>query len=75
MTGPVVHPLLQEAVVGEIERAGSEHRGSRWVCGAFTDLDDLASHSCGVFHGEPFSVFAKPVVLPGPDEAGVIPDL
>jgi hypothetical protein len=59
MTGPVVHPLLQEAVVGEIERAGSEHRGSRWVCGAFTDLDDLASHSCGVFHGEPFSVFAK----------------
>jgi hypothetical protein len=59
MTGPVVHPLLQEAVVGEIERAASEHRGSRWVCGAFTDLDDLASHSCGVFHGEPFSVFAK----------------
>jgi fructosamine-3-kinase len=50
---------LQEAVVGEIERAASEHRGSRWVCGAFTDLDDLASHSCGVFHGEPFSVFAK----------------
>ena len=42
MTGPVVHPLLQEAVVGEIERAASEHRGSRWVCGAFTDLDDLA---------------------------------
>ena len=53
------HPLLAKAVVAEIERAASAHRGSRWTRGGFTDCDDLASHRCGVFHGAPFSVFAK----------------
>ncbi len=53
------HPLLAEAVVAAVERAASAHRGRRWSSSAFTDLDDLASHPCGVLHGEPFSVFAK----------------
>jgi fructosamine-3-kinase len=29
------------------------------VSHAFTDLNERASHPCGVLHGEPFSVFAK----------------
>jgi fructosamine-3-kinase len=29
------------------------------VSDAFTDLNDRASHPCGILHGEPFSVFAK----------------
>lgn len=58
------HPLLAEAVVAQVERAASAHRGQRWSSTAFTDLDDLASHPCGVFRGEPFSVFAKLSVAP-----------
>jgi hypothetical protein len=56
--GPV-HPLLDAAVVAEIERAASAHRGRPWVSRGFTDLDDRASRPCGVLHGTPFSVFAK----------------
>jgi fructosamine-3-kinase len=55
----MVHPLLETGVVREIEAAASVHFGRRWVSGAFTDLNDRASHPCGVLHGEPFSVFAK----------------
>jgi len=29
------------------------------MASSFTDLNDRASHPCGVLHGEPFSVFAK----------------
>ena len=53
------HPLLEAGVRREIERAASCHLGRRWVGGAFTDLNDRASHPCGVLHGQPFSVFAK----------------
>lgn len=42
-----------------IERAASEHLGRPWTGRSFTNLDDLATHSSGIFHGGPFSVFAK----------------
>jgi hypothetical protein len=53
------HPLLGAAVLAAVERAASSHRGRRWVSQGFTSLDDRASHSCGILHGTPFSVFAK----------------
>jgi fructosamine-3-kinase len=53
------HPLLDAAVVAEIERAASAHLGRPWVSHGFTDLSDRASHPSGVLRGEPFSVFAK----------------
>ena len=56
---PLVHPLLEGAVVAEIEHAASAHLGRPWVSRGFTDLNERASHPCGVLHGEPFSVFAK----------------
>lgn len=46
-------------MVREVERHASAHRGRRWSALGFTDLNDRASHPCGVFIGEPFSVFAK----------------
>ena len=61
MVGPVTakHPLLEANVKSAIESAASQQLGRRWVSDAFTDLNDRASHPCGVLHGEPFSVFAK----------------
>ncbi|MEU7457790.1 fructosamine kinase family protein [Streptosporangium roseum] len=53
------HPLEQASVVREIERAASAHLAGLWVSSGFTDLNDRASHPCGIFHGEPFSVFVK----------------
>ena len=53
------HPLLEANVKSVIESAASRHLGRSWASGAFTDLNDRASHPCGVLHGEPFSVFAK----------------
>lgn len=55
----VGHPLLESNVTSAIESAASRHLGRRWVSHAFTDLNERASHPCGVLHGEPFSVFAK----------------
>jgi protein-ribulosamine 3-kinase len=55
----VTHPLLRPAVRGPIERAASAHLGRVWTTRGFTDLDDRASHPCGILHSEPFSVFAK----------------
>src|SRR5207237_2710614 len=55
----VAHPLLESNVKSAIESAASRHLGRRWVSHAFTDLNERASHPCGVLHGEPFSVFAK----------------
>ncbi|GIH14138.1 fructosamine kinase family protein [Rugosimonospora africana] len=54
-----VHPLLAAPVVREIERVVSDHLGRRWTASSFTDLDDRASHPCGLLRGQPFSVFAK----------------
>jgi fructosamine-3-kinase len=54
-----VHPLLDAEVTSAIEAAASRHLGRRWVSTSFTDLNDRASHPCGILHGEPFSVFAK----------------
>jgi fructosamine-3-kinase len=53
------HPLCRPAVVGAVERAASAHGGRAWTARGFTDLDNRASHPCGILHGEPFSVFAK----------------
>lgn len=55
----MTHPLLDPAVICEIEHVASAHLGRRWTHRAFVDLDHRASHPCGVFRGEPFSVFAK----------------
>src|SRR4051794_39598472 len=49
--GPSVtggHPLLEANVKSAIERAASGHLGRRWVSTAFTDLNDRASHPCGI---------------------------
>jgi fructosamine-3-kinase len=54
-----VHPLLEAKVRTVIESATSRHLGRSWVCSSFTDLNDRASHPCGILHGERFSVFAK----------------
>jgi fructosamine-3-kinase len=53
------HSLEQPSIVREIERMASAHFGATWVAGGFTDLNDRASHPCGLFRGEPFSVVAK----------------
>jgi len=53
------HPLLESNVKSAIESAASRHLGRPWVSHAFTDLNDRASHPCGVLRGVPFSVFAK----------------
>lgn len=63
----VGHPLLESNVKGPIEDAASRHLGRRWVSDGFIDLNERASHPCGVLHGEPFSVFAK---LGTGDDAG-----
>jgi fructosamine-3-kinase len=55
----VPHPLLDAGVVREVEQAASAHRGRQWRHLGFADLKDRASHPCGIFSGEPFSVFVK----------------
>jgi fructosamine-3-kinase len=55
----VGHPLLELNVKSAIESAVSRHLGRPWSSRLFTDLNDRASHPCGVLHGELFSVFAK----------------
>lgn len=55
----VGHPLLELNVKSAIESAVSGHLGRPWSSQLFTDLNDRASHPCGVLHGELFSVFAK----------------
>lgn len=55
----ISHPLQRPPVVREIERAASTHLGTRWVARGFSDLNERASHPCGLLYGEPFSVFAK----------------
>jgi fructosamine-3-kinase len=63
-----VHPLLEVTVKAAVEQATSRHLGRRWVATSFTDLNDRASHPCGLFHGETFSVFAKLGVSSDADE-------
>jgi fructosamine-3-kinase len=46
-------------VKAAVEDAASRHLGRRWATTFFTDMNDRASHPCGILHGEPFSVFAK----------------
>ena len=53
------HPLLDRAVVAQIEGAASAHLGRPWVSLGFTDLSARSSHPSGVLHGQPYSVFAK----------------
>lgn len=55
----ISHPLLLPSVVRDIERAASTHLGRRWMVHGFTDLNDRASHPCGLLHGDGFSLFAK----------------
>jgi protein-ribulosamine 3-kinase len=46
-------------VVREVEQAASAHLGRQWRPVGFADLKDRASHPCGIFSGEPFSMFVK----------------
>lgn len=55
----VGHPLLESPVKSAIEIATSHQLGRAWAVQRFTDLNDRASHPCGVLHGEGLSVFAK----------------
>lgn len=45
----------------------SAHLRREWTAGSFRDLNDRASHPCGVFDGDGLSVFAK--IADGPDGA------
>ena len=56
---PAVHPLLDPIVRSAIERETSAHLGRPWRQVGFVDLDDRASHPCGVLVGTGFRVFAK----------------
>ncbi len=56
---PGDHPLTQAVVVHAVERTASQHSGRPWRVEGFVDLNERASHPCGIFHGETFSVFAK----------------
>lgn len=51
--------LSDPAVRAAVQRAAEAHFGARWAGTGFTDLADRAAHPCGIFHGRPFSVFAK----------------
>jgi fructosamine-3-kinase len=53
------HPLLDPAVIAGIEESASAYLGRQWRWEAFTDLDDLASHPCGILRGPGLSVFVK----------------
>jgi protein-ribulosamine 3-kinase len=46
-------------MVRKVEQAASAHLGRQWQHLGFADLKDRASHPCGIFSGEPFSVFVK----------------
>lgn len=46
-------------MVREVEQAASAHLGREWRHLGFADLKERASHPCGIFSGEPFSVFVK----------------
>jgi protein-ribulosamine 3-kinase len=54
-----MHPLLQDDIVEAIERAVSSDLGRPWKPQRFTDLNERASHPCGIWHGNGFDVFAK----------------
>jgi hypothetical protein len=55
----VTHPLTDPTVVATVTAAASAHRGRPWTSTGFTDLNARAAHPAGIFHGKPFSVFAK----------------
>jgi fructosamine-3-kinase len=66
----MANPLLSPPVLRAVERAATAHLESlhfenlghlarAWTATGFTDLNDRASHPCGIFAGTPFSVFAK----------------
>jgi fructosamine-3-kinase len=55
----VAHPLQNAEIVREVEQLASEHLGRQWRHLGFADRSGRASHPCGIFSGEPFSVFVK----------------
>ncbi|MCU7722797.1 fructosamine kinase family protein [Actinoplanes sp. KI2] len=50
---------MSERWAPSVAAAVSRHLGEPWRATGFTDLGERASHPCGIFHGEPISVFAK----------------
>jgi len=53
------HPLLDPVVLTALQEVVSAHLGRAWRCEVFSELDDLASHPCGVLRGQDVGVFAK----------------
>lgn len=53
------HPLTDPSMLRAVESAASAHLGRAWTATGFTDLNDRASHPCGIFRGDAFSVFVK----------------
>lgn len=54
-----MHPLKRPEVVAAIELAVTTHLARPWSTLDFCDLDDRASHPCGIHSGDGFDVFVK----------------
>ena len=54
-----MHELQRADLVAAVDRTVSEHLGRRWVRYGFVDLNDRASHPCGIHRGDGFDVFVK----------------
>lgn len=54
-----MHPLLSVEIAAAVDAAVSRHLARPWVGTAFRDLDDRASHRCGIRRGDGYSVFIK----------------
>ena len=54
-----MHPLEEPEIVDAIGSAVSTHLGRPWASQHFRNLDERASHPCGIHCGEGFDVFVK----------------
>jgi protein-ribulosamine 3-kinase len=54
-----VHKLEKPTIVTAIERSVSSHVGRRWSSRSFRNLDERASHPCGIHCGDDLDVFVK----------------
>jgi fructosamine-3-kinase len=53
------HPLNDRRLRHAVEKAASTHRGRTWFAERLIDLNERASHPCGILVGPSFSVFVK----------------
>jgi hypothetical protein len=54
-----MHPLEEPTIVAAVERSVSSHLRRRWSSQSFRNLDEWASHPCGIHRGDGFDVFVK----------------